>query len=285
MRGIRQFVAVTAFAAFLFRGASDAVAQRPPSSSSRRSAGQRDLQQQREQAERMTKAQRELLQQEQAAFTAAAQQIEGARVALRTAGKDLRETKEKVAERLEESLGLKKALAEQAAAQENYKRAAEPVLSELKASDEFRKAESEAAAARAAINAAREDTSLTEADRRAKTANLINDSLTVSNLERLTLRKNSAVNSAREAFEAAQQRVADLRKKASNLAEKDSGIKAAEVAVSTASASLKDAEVNLAQVRAQASAAERSLQAGIIPKGGDKRPPAKGNDGKGPAKK
>ena len=257
-----------------------------PRGSAKLNAASSAARKQRDEAEKLMKAKRELSQQEVAAISAAMQQVADAKAALRSAAKESKETKDKVSDRIEDSLGLRSALADLAAAQTAYRHETEPVLKALKPTDEYHKAETQAAAAKAAMTGIRDDQSLDDAARQSKLAEHMGDSLAVANLERITLAKNASVGTAREAMETAQQKVADLRKKAKGQIEKDSSIKAGEQAVDSAQAAVKSAEANLASIQTQAASAERMLQAGIVPKAGDKDGQGKGNaDGKTPKKK
>lgn len=280
----RRILLTTAAASALLAVSTPAVAQRPlpisPKGTAKLNISLDAMRNERADAQRMQQAQRELARREQAAISEAAQQLAAAKLAHRASGKDLTAAREAAQTSIEASLGLKKSQAEAAAAQADYNAVADPVLETLKASSEYQDVEKKSAAARAAIKELQADRSVSEASKKSRLSGLVSESLAVSNLERLTLRKDAKVNAARERLEEVQKSVAELRKKAAEKAEKDSTVTTAQQAVEAAYVSVKSAEGNLASVQAQAAAAGQRLQAGILPRKPDQGGPKK-DGGKG----
>jgi len=217
--------------------------------SARLNAARNDSRRQNEQAQRLQKAEREMALKEQQLVAAAAEQVAAARVAHRTAGRDLKKSRETAAESLEQSLGLKGATEELTRAQAAYREVSAPLLEKLKASAEFQSAEKKSAAAKAEIKDLQADKSLDPAAKKSRLSDLVGESLTASNLERVTLKNDARVNAARERLEAAQQKVAELRKTASEKAESDPSVAAAQGAVKSAYEAVQAAEANLVAVK------------------------------------
>jgi chromosome segregation ATPase len=258
--------------------AGDVYAQRGISGrgSSRSSYAQRDLQAQKELAQRMQKAQEELAK-EQQVVASAMQELLAAKHTHREAGKALALAEDQAEAKLEESLGIKKALAEQQAAQEAVKRISAPVLSDLHSTPAYTEAQAKATAAKAALDKLKSDETLSDADRKSQSAPFIADSLAVSNLEKSTLAKNSDVVAAKQSLEAIQKRIVELRKKAKTMLETDAAVKGAKTDVSKAHDEVKAAEARVAQKQSQLAMAERLVQAGVLPPAGNGNGNGQGN--------
>ncbi|HVJ68713.1 MAG TPA: hypothetical protein VM510_12045 [Caulifigura sp.] len=237
-------------------------------------------QKERERVQELLQARRQLTQQEMAAISEATAQLSAAKRAHRQAGKELTAAREKALQEIEDSLGLKNLRDDLAAAQAEFKTAATPVLEQLKATDEYLAAEKKAAAAKLEIQQLHADSEISEAEKKAKLAELFVRSTATTNLEQLALRKDPAASRLHDRVEAAQSKVAEVRNKAIEKAEKNSTVSAAQQAVESAYAQVKSAEANLAGLQVKAGIAEQLLQAGIVPK---KSSPSGGgkNDGKG----
>lgn len=231
--------------------------------SASRYAQQEQLQAQK--AQQLLQAQEQLSQQEAAAISEATEQVAAAKRAHRQAAKDLTAAREKAQRGIEDSLGMKRLQANLTAAQADSKKLSAPVLEKLKASDEYTAAQKKAAAAKLAVQQVHSDTSISDADKKARLGELFNDSMGATNLEQLTLRKDQAVSDAHERVEAAQAKVAEARKKAIEKLNKDASVAAAQQAVEAALAQVKSAEANLASVHGQAESAEQQLAAGVLP--------------------
>ncbi|QDT57508.1 hypothetical protein Pan44_55770 [Caulifigura coniformis] len=248
-----------------------------PLRSAQLKSARNDLRRQNEQAQRLQQAERELAVQERQAIAEASAQVAAAKIAHRNAGKDLTKARDTAAQAIEQSLGLKAATEELARAQAAYRELSTPVLEILKASAEFQDAEKISAAAKTAIKELQADTSVDPMTKKSRLSDLVGESLTASNLERVTLKKDPRVNAARERLDAAQQKVADLRKTAAEKGEKDSSVAAAQEGVKSAHEAVQAAEANLAAVKRNGVVAAQLLQAGVVPPGADK-------GGKGPGK-
>jgi hypothetical protein len=226
-------------------------------------------QKQREEAERLRKAANDLAKQEQAAFAAANQEIAEARTAHRVSSKSLAEAKTKASAEFEKSLGLEKALAEMNQTQKAFDQTAEPVLKSVREGAEYKTAKDKADRAEAAIKATKEDDTRSDAEKRARTAELFPATLAASDLEKKALKDHPGASAAAEKLEAARRRVSDLRAKVEEKVEKDPAVRAARESVEKTAAGMQNAEARLATVKAQAAAAEKRLQAGIIPRDRD----------------
>lgn len=203
-----------------------------------------------DQGQQMRKAQQEFAVKERQIIAAAAEEVSAAKIAHRKAIKDLKDAREKAEESVEQSLGLKAAVEEVMKAQTVYRELSDPVLKALKASPEFKDAEKTSTAAKEKMKRLQASTAIDEQSRKSQIAELVGDTMAASNLERHTLRKDPKINAARERLEAAQQKIAELRKAASAKAESDPGVAAAQAAVKSAYESIKGAETKLASARA-----------------------------------
>jgi hypothetical protein len=256
----------------LVASASPAWAQRypiSPTGSVRLNAALSDIRKEREQAQQLQKAQQELAVRERQMMAAANEEVAAAKIAHRTAIKEVKQARENAAAAVEQSLGLKETIEEVARLQAAYREVSEPVLQKLKASPEFQDAEKKSAAAKEAMKRLQADQSLDEATRRSRISDLVGESLAASNLERVTLRKDEKVNAARERLEAAQQKVGELRKKASEKADSDPAVAAAQAAVKSAFEAIKAAEAKVASVRSGGAVTAQLFQTGGDQKGAD----------------
>jgi len=238
--------------ALLASSNTPALAQRftiDPAGSAVWNAARDDVRRQQSQNQQMRKSQQEFLAKERQIIAAAAEEVSAAKVAHRQSIKDLKEAREKAAESVERSVGLKSAIEDVLRAQTNYRELSEPVLKALKASAEFQEAEKTAAAAKEKIKRLQADPQLDDATRKERMAELMSATLAASNLERIALRKDPKVNEAWERLEAAQQKVVVLRKAAAEKAENDPAVAAAQAAVKTAFEAVKGAETRLASAR------------------------------------
>jgi DNA repair exonuclease SbcCD ATPase subunit len=235
-------------------------------------------QRQREEAERLRRAAAELLKKEQAAFAAANQELLSAKAAQRADLKSLAEARGKATAELERSVGMARALEEMKSAQAEFDATAKPVLEALREQPEYKAAQEEADQAGNQLRSLKDDESLTEEARRARSAELFPRTLAASELEKKAVRANPAAAAAREKLEAAQKKVGELRDRISERIEKDAGVAAARVQVEKSLAGVDAAENRLAKLKAQAAAAEQRLQAGIVPK--DRDDDRKKGDGK-----
>jgi hypothetical protein len=256
--------------------ASPVAAQRFPISprgTARLNAANDAIRKENAQSQKLQQAERELVMRERQAIAAAAEQVAAAKIAHRMAGKDLVQAREDAAASIEQSLGLKAAQEELTRVQVAFKEVSEPVLRQLKETAEYKAAEKKSDAARAAIKALQADATIAATEKKARLSDLVGESMTASNLERLALRKDVRVNAARERLEAAQQKVAELRKKAGDQADTHPSVVAAQGAIKAARDSVEAAEANLIAVRKTGVVAAQFLQAGALPNGAE--------DGKG----
>ncbi|OAI52249.1 hypothetical protein AYO47_06390 [Planctomyces sp. SCGC AG-212-M04] len=251
------------FVALLLTSTTPAWAQYPnpvnPSGNRALNAALNDARQQQQQAQQLQKAQLELAVREKQMMAEASGEVSSAKIAHRSALKDLKAAREKAEDSVEQSLGLKAALEEVSKAQSAYRELSEPLLHTLKASKEFKEAEKKTTAAKEAMKRVQSDSSLDDQTRKSRVADLIAETMATSNLERLTLRKDEKVNAARERLEAAQQKVAELRKQAAAKAESDPGVAAAQASVKSAQESVKAAEAKLASVRSGEAVTQQML--------------------------
>ena len=250
-----------------------------PKATAKANAGLNSMNREQDRRQQLNQAKRNFSKAELEAIAAANQEITAAKAAHRAAVKDFQSTRESVEKSVDALLGIKKVQEEVAAAQKAYREVADPVLHELKSSPDYKAAEKTAGSAKSKIQELKDDSSLSEEDRKSRMTKLVGESMAASNLERQTLQKEPRVKTAREQLETIQKKLAALQKQAAEKVEKDSAVTAAQEAVKGAHASVKAAEGNLAAVESKAAAGEQMLQAGVIP--GAANQDAKGNKGKG----
>jgi electron transport complex protein RnfC len=237
-----------------------------PRGSAKANSGWNAINRNQQRIQQLNQAKRNFTKEELEAISRASAEIASAKAAHHAAVKEYQSTKESVEKSTEESLGLKKLREESVAAQRAYHEAADPVLHALKGTEEYQKVEKACEAAKARIQALKDDESLSEEEKKSRLPALIGESMAASSLERTTLQKDPRVQAAKQKLDAAQKKLADLQKKAHEKVEKDSTVAAAHEAVKNAFASIQAAEANLAAVESKAAVGEQMLSAGIIPK-------------------
>ncbi|OAI52248.1 hypothetical protein AYO47_06385 [Planctomyces sp. SCGC AG-212-M04] len=250
-----------------------------PKASAKANAGWGAINRNQQRVQQLNQAKREFTKDELQAISKASAEIAAAKAAHHAAVKEYQSTKESVEKSAEDSLGLKKLREESAQAQKAYHEAADPVLHVLKSSEEYQKVEKASEAAKAKIQALKEDSSLSEEEKKSQLPALIGESMKASTLERTTLQKDARVQAAKEKLEGVQKKLAELQKKANEKVEKDSTVAAAHEAVKNAFASIQAAEANLAAIENKAAVGEQMLSAGVIPKAPS--PPKNNTQGKG----
>ncbi len=236
-----------------------AVCAAPPKKGDNNSAQEKKddakIKQQTEEAQR---AQREA-QEESKHLADAEKDLANARAKLKSAAKSEEDARDSVGAKQERLVGMDKATADQGASKTAYEAVATPILASLKETAAYKATKLKAESAIVESRKIQSNTELSAAEKRQKEVAATNQALAVGELERNTIQADAKARALKEKYDAAQARIAELRKKIKEAVDADSSVKAAHQTLNKAKESAEAAQIRVAAAAKKVAAARAKL--------------------------
>lgn len=180
-------------------------------------------------------------------------------VAEKAAFRSVENVREKVEVRLGKKIGLDAALTRQKETQATLDKAKAPVVEKLKASPEYQAAVKAGESAMQQLQSLRGDVDISDEQRKAKSTELIRQTLAAGKLEQAAMEADQSSKGAREALTEAQKAVSELREKIRDQVDADGEVKQAVAAAAAARTASREADASVAKERREVGKARAKL--------------------------